>query len=214
MLALGTVNITLFFQKAKFTQTIYEVYARLSYVNFITIFMKKQLLLTGVLFLVIILNLNAQALKKGNLLLNADMRITEFSPEMKVVPSIWEGPPINVSAYYVFYKNSVAAVSSGLHSTYFRHQPQDGHNYGTLGLSIPINVHFTALPKLDPYLGYRYGYYFDGYNPSEKNIIGYHTGTFSELYLGVRYFLLPRIGIYAEMAATEFELSAGVSFKL
>lgn len=176
--------------------------------------MKKHSIIIAALFLVFVSNTYAQVLSKGDVLLNADIRITKFSPDVKVVPTIWEGTPVNISAYYVFHKNSVAAVSSGFHSTYFRHKPQDGNNYGTLGLSIPLNVHFTALPKVDPYLGYRYGYYFDGYNPEDKTIIGHYNGTFSELYLGVRYFFLPRISIYAEIAASEFEIYGGISLKL
>lgn len=173
--------------------------------------MKKNLLLL-LLFMTVSL-LNAQNYSKGDLLLNADVQVTKFDPYNEISPDNWEGNRFHLSVYHVFLSNKVLALSTGLHGRYFRHQPLLNENYGTFGLALPITAHFNLIKKLDTYAGYRAGYYFDGFNPkSEENGVHYE-GLYSEMYLGVKYFIIPRISIYVETTTSDFQVYAGVCFK-
>ncbi len=159
------------------------------------------------------LSLNAQNYSKGDFLLNADVQVTKIYPGIDISPDIWEGTPFHLSVNYVAVQTKAVAISTGLHTTYFRHQTGFNENYGTFGLAVPFNVHLSLIDKLDTYIGYRMGYHFDGFQPESKTVEGHYEGLYSELYLGIRYFFIPRFGVYTEVTSTEFQLNAGVSFK-
>lgn len=149
---------------------------------------------------------------KGDMLLSLDVQAVKIvQPADDAIG--WEGMPIRVGFEYFFYNKGKLYLSSGLNAIYLRHQPGDGHNYGALGLAVPINFHFTFVRRLDTYLGYKIGYYFDGYNPPNDAAADGYEGLYSDLYLGARYFLTPKFAVYTEISADAGRLYGGISYK-
>lgn len=150
--------------------------------------------------------------QKGDILLSMDVQAVKIvQPADDAIG--WEGMPIRAGFEYFFYNRGKLYLSSGLNALYFRHQPGDGDNYGALGLAVPINFHFTLVRRLDTYLGYKIGYYFDGYNPRNDSAVDGYEGLYSDLYLGARYFLTPNFALYSEISADAGRLYGGISYK-
>jgi hypothetical protein len=155
---------------------------------------------------------NADTFMKGDMLLSMDIQAVQMAKPVSDAIT-WEGVPFRAGFEYLFFNKSKIFLSTGLNAKYLRHQPGNGNNYGVFGLAVPINIHFILVPRLDTYLGYKIGYYFDGYKPEMGSTINGYEGMYSDGYLGVRYFLTPNFAIYSELSADAMRLYGGLSYK-
>lgn len=174
--------------------------------------MKKNVIL--LVMIIACLSVTAQNYSKGDFLFNADAQVAEIHPDGDISPDVWEGTQWHLSVNYIFFQTKPAAVSTGLHTSYFRHQPRKNEDFGTVGIAIPVTVHIPLINKLDSYIGYRAGYYFDQFEAESESIVGQYEGLYSEAYLGFRYFIVPRFAVFSEVTTTELKVNAGVTFKL
>jgi len=111
---------------------------------------------------------------------------------------------------------------------------QDGYsyterwNYWILGFRSAYHLQVSSAPKFDPYAGLMLGYYFLGYSFSTDNPgymhpgnsgYVYYTATYPDYYalsvfLGARYALSNKVGIWGELGYGYSTLALGVSFKM
>ncbi len=110
------------------------------------------------------------------------------------------------------------------YSNYFYKQDW---SYFIIGLRGAYHWNFTNNAKFDPYAGIMIGYYFINYssssndpgwnNPNDPfyNVYNgsYNSYTAISLFLGCRYYVSPKIGIWAELGYGYTNLSLGVNFK-
>lgn len=155
---------------------------------------------------------NPDTFIKGDMLLSMDIQAVKMAKPVSDAIT-WEGVPFRAGFEYLFYNKSKLFLSTGLNAKYLRHQPGNGNNYGVFGLAVPINIHFILVPRLDTYLGYKIGYYFDGYKPEMESTINGYEGMYSDGYLGIRYFLSPNFAFYTELSADAMRLYGGISYK-
>jgi len=155
---------------------------------------------------------NPDTYVKGDMLLSMDIQAVKMAKPVSDAIT-WEGVPLRAGFEYLFYNKSNLFLSTGLNAKYLRHQPGDGNNYGVFGLAVPINIHFSLVPRLNTYVGYKIGYSFDGYKPASESTIDGYEGMYSDGYLGVRYFLTPNFAIYSELSADAMRLYGGLSYK-
>jgi len=155
---------------------------------------------------------NPDTFMKGDMLLSMDIQAVQMAKPVSDAIT-WEGVPFRAGFEYLFFNKSKIFLSTGLNAKYLRHQPGNGNNYGVLGLAVPINIHVILIHRLDTYLGYKIGYYFDGYKPANESATGSYEGMYSDGYLGVRYFLTPNFAIYSELSADAMRLYGGLSYK-
>jgi hypothetical protein len=155
---------------------------------------------------------NPDTYMKGDMLLSLDIQAVQMAKPVSDAIT-WEGVPFRAGFEYLFYNKSKIFLSTGLNAKYLRHQPGDGNNYGVFGLAVPINIHFSLVPRLNTYVGYKIGYSFDGYKPASESTIDGYEGMYSDGYLGVRYFLTPNFAIYSELSADAMRLYGGLSYK-
>jgi len=99
--------------------------------------------------------------------------------------------------------------------------------YYIIGLRSAYHWDFFNSPKCDPYAGIMLGYYFLGYtfssnDPYYKNpgdpYYYLSSGSYGSylaisLYLGFRYYLTPKVGLWAELGYGYSTLALGVNFK-
>jgi hypothetical protein len=155
---------------------------------------------------------NPETYMKGDMLLSMDIQAVKMAKPVSDAIT-WEGVPLRAGFEYLFYNKSNLFLSTGLNAKYLRHQPGDGNNYGVFGLAVPINIHFSLVPRLNTYVGYKIGYSFDGYKPASESTIDGYEGMYSDGYLGVRFLLTPNFAIYSELSADAMRLYGGLSYK-
>lgn len=101
-------------------------------------------------------------------------------------------------------------------------------NYWILGFRSAYHLQISSAPKFDPYAGLMLGYYFLGYSFSTNNPDYMHPGnpgyvyyvaTYPSYYalsifLGARYFVSNKVGIWGELGYGYSTLAVGISFKI
>jgi len=101
-------------------------------------------------------------------------------------------------------------------------------NYWIVGLRSAFHWNFTNSPKFDPYIGLMLGYYYINYTFSTDNPDYFHPGNPGyvyyassypnyyalSLYLGARYYVSNKVGIWGELGYGYSTLALGVNFKL
>jgi hypothetical protein len=109
-------------------------------------------------------------------------------------------------------KNNLT-LGVGLNATYFRHQIS-GSNYGVMGIGLPVSLHYNFFPRATAFIGYMPGWYIDGYKPKSDSANSGYEGLYSELFLGIRYFVINRIAVFTQLSTSDFMVNLGVSLKL
>lgn len=101
-------------------------------------------------------------------------------------------------------------------------------NYWIVGLRSAYHWNFTHSPKFDPYAGLMLGYYYinsafatnnpEYFSPGNPGYI-YYSSTYPNyaalsLFLGARYYVSHKVGIWGELGYGYTTLALGVNFKL
>lgn len=154
--------------------------------------------------------LHSQSYSKGDLLLSMNAGIVNFRNGENDIT--WKGMPVATSLEYMLLNKNDLTFGVGFNATYFRHH-LNNINYGVLGIGIPISLHYNLLPRATVYAGFLPGLYFDGYEPVADAEYSGYGGLYSEMFAGVRYFVVKRLALYAQISTGDFRIDAGVTYK-
>lgn len=104
----------------------------------------------------------------------------------------------------------------------------DKWDYWILGFRSAYHWNFTSSKKFDPYLGLMLGYYYvnymfttnnpDYYQPGNPGYV-YYSSSYPNylalsMYLGARYYISNKVGIWGELGYGYTTLALGVNFKI
>ena len=170
--------------------------------------MKKIILITS-LCLLSVLSSFSQPYQKGNMLLNAGYQFAALSHDNSAFNDLNMKPLSATFEYFILSKDKLS-LSAGLTAGIFMHHVEDRvFMVGKFG--IPVQLHFSPVPKLDTYLGYRPYWHQDEHNPPDNS--NSYTGLNSEMFLGVRYCFTKKIGVFAQVASGVLPVETGLSIK-
>jgi len=178
----------------------------------ILINMKNKRVNLFVSFILISLALHSQSYTKGDLLLSLKAGIIKMNNGENIELN-WQGTPVSTSIEYMILNRNKLTLGLGLDATYFRHQ-LNSKNFGILGIGAPVSLHYNFFPRITAYAGYMPGWYFDGYKPEDDSVNSGYGGLYSEMFLGLRYFVVDRLAVFTQVSSGDFMLSLGVSIKL
>jgi hypothetical protein len=152
----------------------------------------------------------SQPYQKGNMLMSAGYQFAALSNDNSSFNNLYL-KPLSATYEYFFLAKDKLSLSVGITAEVFMHSVEDRiFMVGKFGL--PLQLHFSPVTKLDTYLGYRPYWNQDQHNP--RDMSNSYTGLNSEMFLGARYFLTKKLGIYAQVATNMIPVEAGVTFKI
>lgn len=170
----------------------------------------KTVLLSFCLFL-LIMNSYSQVYQKNDKVISIGIQVASLMDDGTKYQFI----PINASFENIFIDKKALnklALGAGIESGYFIYTLEN-NDYQVFDESLYLSLHYSFTPHLETYLGLMVGYYFDSYNNEIAGVGGY-GGLNSKAFLGVRYFVTPKLGIYTRILTTSLATECGISYKL
>ena len=169
----------------------------------------KTILLTFSLFL-LIMNSFSQAYRKNDKIISAGIQVATLMDD----DAKYSFVPVNASFENIFINKNATnklALGAGIETGYFKYALV-ANNYQVVEVSLFVSLHYSFTPRFETYLGIMAGYDFDSYNDEVAGVDGY-DGLNSKAFLGIRYFLTPKLGIYTRILTSSLETECGVSYK-
>lgn len=123
-------------------------------------------------------------------------------------------PPVKLTAEVSVFKGLIGdrdCITLGLGGGYFKYAYMDT-SYNVGQIQALVNYRYAVTPRLNAWVGYSAGYYFDSYT-NETELFGGYDGLFSEVHLGVSFYFYKNIGAFAKVSTGEALVEAGISMR-